>query len=32
LNDFGLFLKINVVTADDVKHIQALVGAPGPAK
>jgi tetratricopeptide (TPR) repeat protein len=32
LNDFDLFLKIKVVTADDVKHIQALVGAPGPAK
>jgi hypothetical protein len=32
LNDFDLFLKIKLVTADDVKHIQALVAAPGPAK
>jgi tetratricopeptide (TPR) repeat protein len=32
LNDFDLFLKIKLATADDVQHIQALVGTPAPTK
>jgi hypothetical protein len=28
LDDFDVFLKVKLVTADDVKHIRDLVGAP----
>lgn len=32
VEDFDLFLKLKLVTAEEARHIQALVGAPGTTK